>query len=100
MQRSFAQMGSIAVITLAGLAAPFMGALADRLGPRLLISGGALLTVPAGDVTLIGVPLQQCRPLGGVLIALVLAYLGACAFYRRPFHILGWAFTRKDGTPY
>jgi len=59
----------------------------------LAVGGGALLFAPSAGITLLGVPLVALRPVGALLIAVVVAYVLACMFYRKPIRIFGWEFT-------
>lgn len=63
----------------------------------LAATGASLLFAPTGSADLFGLPLVSLRILGAVLLLAVVAYLVACAFYRRPIRVLGWEFVPPSG---
>ena len=63
----------------------------------LAVAGGSLLFAPSGSGTLFGVALATLRPVGALLLVVVVGYVLACAFYRRPIRLFGWEFTPPSG---
>jgi uncharacterized membrane protein YbhN (UPF0104 family) len=63
----------------------------------LSVAGGSLLFAPIGSVAFLGVPLASLRPVGALFVLMVVAYLLACIWYRRPIRILGWEFLPPSG---
>jgi phosphatidylglycerol lysyltransferase len=61
------------------------------------VAGGSLLFAPIGSVAFLGVPLASLRPLGAAFLLLVIAYLLACTWFRRPIRIFGWEFVPPSG---
>lgn len=59
----------------------------------LSATGVALLVAPGGTEALFGVPVWALRPIGAVLLLSNVAYVAACARYKRPLRLVGWEFS-------
>jgi phosphatidylglycerol lysyltransferase len=59
----------------------------------LLIGGLAFVLEPSAAPAMMGLPVSTLYPLGVLLLALVIAYLFATAFIRKPLRVRGWEFS-------
>ncbi len=58
----------------------------------LAVAGGSLLFISVDAGSFLGVPLVALRPIGALLLLVVLGYVAACAFYRQPIRLRDWEF--------